>query len=393
MRTIVAMFAFIAGFAIVSTLHVGCGGKSSHTDDGSVHDGGIDDGDIPDEDANGGDDLPPLSELESKILEAFCSKYVDCPISWEMALLMNSTQDCLDFFNLMGVGESEFYEYMAEAIDDGRVLYDDDHAVACLDAVRNLSCEEFYDMSYVIWECETIFVGVLEDGEGCRADEECAGGWCNTRSSCPGECASVIGENEPCEHYERCEVGLDCVEGICKPYQDPAYDGDSCETGFAECAYGLYCDDYGTGECKTLGGEGDDCEYDYMCQPDKICLETGCTAVTVLNQAGDDCDPENEGRICNVLSGLVCRMDLSEEDNPWTVCVEAALEGEVCLDLDDMVITSCDLREQTYCDFDDTGTCLPKKADGEECMYDEECLSDWCGYDDRCRSYYEDACF
>lgn len=34
-----------------------------------------------------------------------------------------------------------------------------------------------------------------------------------------------------------------------------------------------------------------------------------------------------------------------------------------------------------------------KRAEGEECIYDEEYLSDWCDYDDRCGSYYEDECF
>lgn len=402
-QTIAVIFSFVAGFAFISTGYVGCGGKSSHTDDGSVHDDGgddggiddgdIDDGDIPDGDANGGDDLLELSELESKLLEASCSKYVECPISWEMALLMNNTQDCLDFYSLMDVGLSEFYEYLAEAIEDGRVLYDSEQAVACLEVFENLTCKELYDISHVVWECETIFVGLLEDGEACRADEECAGGWCDTNSSCPGECSTVIAENQPCEYYERCEPGLDCVEGVCEPYPEPAYEGEECIIGFAECAYGLYCDDYGTQECKPLGGEGDDCEYDYMCQPDKMCLETGCTTVTVIDQVGEECDPENEGKVCNVLSGLVCRMDLSEENNPWTVCVEAAKEGEVCMDYDNMLMTMCDLKEQTYCDVDDTGSCLPKKAEGEECMDDEECLSDWCDYDDMCGSYYEDECF
>ena len=343
-------------------------------------------------DDDGGDSLP-LSEVESRYTEAMCNKLMECPDNWMLGVMITNTQECIDIMSMMGGDMGEMFGYFTQAVQDGRAEYDGEMGSKCLDAIESTTCDEFFNDPDGPEECETTFTGLLADSESCRADIECAGGWCDTRSSCPGECATLVAENGSCEDGEECEWGFSCIDGTCVPSPGPLAEGEECDFDGPECAYGLFCDEEGSGECIPLKGEGEECYWDGECERDKMCLETGCTTVTVLTQVGDECDPENEARVCDFFAGLVCQFGIGEGGMEFTECVEAAGEGQECFDSENSVVTPCDMRDQLYCDFQDTATCLPKKAGGEECEDNEECISGWCEMDGTCASVESDECY
>jgi hypothetical protein len=260
-----------------------------------------------------------------------------------------------------------------EAVNEGRTSYDSAAAAECLDVMDRLSCEDFYDGPQPSI-CVQVFVGLQDNGATCVDDAECSGGWCDTRTDCPGACADLVAEGGNCAEGQRCGWNLACMDGSCVVDPGPLTLGQECGLmEMRECAYGLWCDP-GSGVCEDQAGAGHPCEAANACEPGLGCFEGSCGAPTFVSSAGGDCDPLT-GAYCDLGSGLVCTMSLSET---YETCEPAAQAGETCVDVEGQRFIPCDPLEPIYCDAMGTNSCEDKKPGGETCQSSEECLSMFC---------------
>jgi hypothetical protein len=329
----------------------------------------------------------PLTEVESSYLELMCTKMMECPTDW-MISQFDSVDECVTLMEEEGL-DAEFAK-MTAAVDAGDTQYDGEQAARCLDVMETLTCEAFHSMTTPP-ECEAVFVGLLEDGASCHVDTDCAGGWCDTRDSCPGVCATAVAEGDSCANGEKCEEGLICLDGQCSADVGPLQQGDECMGDEPRnCAYGLYCD-FTAESCQPWKSVDESCEWDAQCGPDAMCADGTCTTVVLLDEQGADCDQE-AGRMCDFFSGLVCTLDFNTES--WQTCEPAAQQGDTCVNTDSGLFIPCDPLADLYCDFiavDATNVCQPKKEGGAECADGQECLSGFCD-GTTCAPVEEDEC-
>lgn len=95
-----------------------------------------------------------------------------------------------------------------EGIRERRIIFDEDAAHACIDALAAQACTVF-QQAYRFRETycpRPPLVGTLRDLDACSVDEECESGACDA-----GQCVPVLGENAPCgEAPGRCADPLRC---------------------------------------------------------------------------------------------------------------------------------------------------------------------------------------
>lgn len=133
----------------------------------------------------------------------------------------------------------------------------------------------------------------------------------------------------------------------------------------SDCAPGLACD-WSTYTCATRVAVDGDCSNvacadGLFCAPGAVC--------TARPGVGEACP------FGNCLDGLTCRYDSTADGN---LCFAPHALSEGCSDG-----YACAVG--TYCDRDDTVTCLALKADGETCTSWDQCLHAWCnGFDNTC---------
>jgi len=341
-------------------------------------------------DDDGGKSIP-LENMEQEYLRTYCDKILECPNEWTSQLITDTDQ-CIELLKEMDANLSEMFVYFQDSVENGRATYNGRQVAKCLEGIENATCNEMAAGGIdSIEACEIAIVGLLEDGESCRTDEECAGGWCDTRDTCPGVCATDLEEGDDCSNEEQCAYDLLCEDGECIVNPGPLAEGQSCDNSNRSCEYGLFCSS-DTGQCEAWKAEDEACSGAHECGPERMCTEVGCKTVTILTQVGEDCDPVNEGRICDPFAGIVCQLDVSEEEQNWTTCVEAAQEGDTCVDTTTMLVTLCEPTADIYCDHSDTQLCQPQKAEGETCERAEECLSEMC-IAGECAAMENDECF
>ncbi len=70
-----------------------------------------------------------------------------------------------------------------ESVDAGRIVFDADAAVRCLDAMEAVACAEFWSDTGWSSACEQVFVGQVANGSACTLDDDCA----DAASSCDAE--------------------------------------------------------------------------------------------------------------------------------------------------------------------------------------------------------------
>ena len=104
-----------------------------------------------------------------------------------------------------------------------------------------------------------------------------------------------------------------------------------------------------------------------------------CVAVSAV---GESCALLPSAQIC--ATGNECGYDSGVCEPP--VEYITVQEGETCAEN----FSFFGLCENSYCDVTGTGTCLPLKADGEACLFQDECQSgacvdQICGLDTYCR--------
>lgn len=381
---------------------------------GCPHDEPIDDPSGGGSEESGGEETgePPMAVTLEEFFPAAEEAYCDWAVSCNQFGGVNRCKNVmhletrLSMRRLSGVGSGDgvTLAYLQDAVDVGRIEFDADAAVACLDYVRARTCDL---PEYHTWTeeelagqaaCEAVLRGRMGKNGPCAQAIECAEeAVCGfdpmcVDMCCPGACrvlAAPIAEGEPCptNPNSQCEAGTGCLidsdtflptvctklaevgqscewigcdaEGTCE------YDGNnfSClplgDVGQAcdyegQCRAGLVCardENFDNGECFAPAGEGEPCKsgVSQTCRRvDNVCDAASETCVTA---------PGN-GEAC---PGYICRGDLFCAESLGLKCSPVADEGEPCDYMNgDYVPCSGDAR----CDYTDQGPfCVAPSAD------------------------------
>lgn len=176
-------------------------------------------------------------------------------------------------------------------------------------------------------ECETAVVGAIETLDNQRGLSDLAQRFEPCRRVTIGRQAA----GAECNSTMECAPNLVCKESKCQPWGRA---GEDClpviEISFvapvdSTCGVGLHCE-LGDRKCVAQGGAGDACFGRHSCQMGLACRDRKCVT-RVPSASGGQCD--------------------EHPDCP---------EGEIC-----------DLMGDR---------CIPRKADGEECLLDTECKNE-----------------
>lgn len=220
-----------------------------------------------------------------------------------------------------------------EAVDAGRVTYDEVAASRCLHSLAT-------QCTYAHPGCDSVLVGTRAAGETCRLGAECQPGtWCNL-DVCPGTCrtqrpvGTEVTSPEACgtAYYERLPTG----RYLCREYAQP---GQPCDLA-QYCAEGLWCD--GDAGCESR-------------PPD-------AGRFVPLAGRGEPCAASGQaGRVDSCLRGLACHGNGSTQGR----CGSLLAVGESC---------SADLRGCVQNALCEAGTCVALGGLGAPCSAALDCL-------------------
>jgi hypothetical protein len=276
-----------------------------------------------------------------------------------------------------------FIELRLDAVARGALTFDAAEARHCLGVVPR-AC--------VLWEteepleafrvtCGGVFEGSVPENGDCASDEDCAGdAFCYrdafSEQTCLGLCFGKIARGEACIEYAPCSAeGLDAgtcgSDGTCASIALGAGAAEGATCGLVPsgehtltlipCSGDTWCNrgEEQTGVCARPVALGAECPTEQAPCAGGLCVDDGaverCLSFTVQGSAGAPCRAV-EREFCNPFLGLVCTSDVCE-DGPGD-CTSSF---------------SCPSAE--YCAVDQ---CVPKKADGEECEFEDECASSLC---------------
>ena len=221
-----------------------------------------------------------------------------------------------------------------------------------------------------------MFSGSLALTGVCYLNEECLSGWCDDSADCPGECADPVALGGDCSGGERCEFNSECINDVCEAEGGPLGLGDSCSLYADWCGHDYLCDPVSE-TCQLRLAEGEACDASEECRYGLICSgNDDCVTMTVVDTIGEACDYDN-GLLCNIFDGMVCMMDFGSGSVEWTTCEVAPVLGEMCVDMTTSLYYGCDWTHDIYCDST-TENCEVKKANGQPCGNNIECLSNIC---------------
>ncbi len=328
-----------------------------------------------------------ISEVESTYYDLFCDKIQTCDVfNAYVDIAISTHEQCLDFVAYNIQNEGGGLGSVIDAVNEGTVLYDGAKAYACVEAMAALPCDEFGDAEPEA--CNGVFTGTIADGSACFINEECESGYCDTDAECPGTCMAAVLEGDGCETTDECETGAKCVLGECTFFTASVTEGGACDPDEDWCADGLFCHP-DTEECTGRLSAGEDCDgmADLECESGTMCIGMGgtqatCVELTIMESVDDVCS-YNDGDICAMYNDLVCALD--DFQNFTGTCQISAKLDDMCFDSENLVLTSCDMWGDLYCDmpggWTEDGFCTAKKDGGEACDDDDQCLSGWCNVD------------
>ncbi|HEY2743982.1 MAG TPA: hypothetical protein VGL86_05150 [Polyangia bacterium] len=289
-----------------------------------------------------------------------------------------------------------------DGIAAGRAALDAAKAKACTDALAAAGCSA-RDVGTVSSACLTVVAGSVQTGLGCRADFECASGYCAnvalgcgsvcrpfatagfdcsatpcdpTTSYCDpasAKCAADGVSGAECEAVKPCAAGLVCrglvpssgATGLCGAI---AKAGESCTTS-DECALGLYCAS-GTLKCTARIAAAAQCSDIDACVAGQSCVGLAYPAGTSVGKpgtcgafldAGAACDPTADDSGCPVDTAC---------GKTSKTCDAVGAAGMPC------PTTGC--RDGLYCD--ESSTCQPLIAYGAGCAPNESADNGGCRF-------------
>lgn len=233
---------------------------------------------------------------------------------------------------------------VAASVSEGKLAFDGSKIRQCKVALNQRACADI-SLAGLLADCQ-MFTPAVAAGAPCNSTFDCAGGWCQVTSTCPGICTAYVALDAACTAADRCPPGSACANGFCRAYR-PA--GASCSADAPCEPYGLTC----TGNpatcqpLKTSGGctTSAECMPTFNCSPPLIAgsctpakhlgdsctpgryeceLFTRCSNVssqcTLLSQPGGGCGLFFEGEIALCLNGN-CSL---------TTCASYAALGASC---------------------------------------------------------------
>ncbi len=254
-----------------------------------------------------GGDAPASIDRESfpaKAAQAFCENVTDC---CDEAGITQDQDDCV------ANAEASYDDWLASH-DWLEVKYDGTKAPDCIAAIKrtSLTCGQLTeeDVTELAAACGALFAGILDAGELCHDDAECAGTYAICKKAdvddSTGKCAIL-------SKHAHGKSGDDC-SATCTS-SDCAYDPDDVAAVKTACFLSdkLWCND---GDCAPIGDVGDACEV-YGCKAGLYCTGGACAQ---QRTAGQPCDPTDFGA-CE--EGTRCDLDTSE-------CVALRAAGATC---------------------------------------------------------------
>jgi hypothetical protein len=125
-------------------------------------------------------------------------------------------------------------------VDSRHLVPDAEAAEACIAAYGALTCAEYEN--HLDAPCDWL-AGTIALGGACTSSDECAAGWCDHGSACPGTCAAFAEPGESCTTGIACGPGFACdfPEGVCAEAAPPGAEGEPCADARARCEAGLFC--------------------------------------------------------------------------------------------------------------------------------------------------------
>lgn len=348
----------------------------------------------------------PFDELGAPLGDALCEIILNCTENTTLALftqLMGTFEICQGVYGAFAV---ELLSHIGVLIEDGTIEYDAEAALDCIEYLESGACTTIL-LSFgesPLGACEGVFNGRVPPGEQCYRTEQCQGDtYCSYEVAgagevCPGVCVGRKALGADCNSTDECtRAGEKPV--VCQRFQDvtggsrevcleivednPPSTDSRCgampdvangQLNLVDCPdNGTVCNAYDRiGECVTPTPAGQPCSSGDVCQSGTLCLYSDpsiCGPMRVVNTAGESCEgsPLQGLKGCNTFAHLSC-------ENNVCVRVGDGTLGSACdPGLFDFGICNVGL----YCD-DDSAACLRRKAAGERCTGDIECLSNTC---------------
>lgn len=265
--------------------------------------------------------------------EDYCGAYA------EMTCQVASDCDCLEGYP---ISTCELYQSMdcrdeVEApVNAGLMTYDAQSAGLCLQRLWAIAHDCSLEDADWPEACDAMLVGAVAENGACGGDDECLPGL-----ECYGDrCIRLPTAGQTCHPDYGCASGHYCGEdGLCHLYQGA---GGPCPEGDLACDSGLYCDSR-VDECAPYLGANESCAHaSWACDSALYCSESA-------------------GQVCRPYPGVG-----GDCADSYGSCVDGA-----------------------YCGADDL--CHAQKADGAECVEDEECLS-WDCTDLTCEAESSSSC-
>jgi hypothetical protein len=331
---------------------------------------------------------PTLEELPERLVAALCPELESC-LGEDAGERFFGPDGCEE--RVRAQVEDGDFDATIEAVEAGRVQYDGSKVDACIGSIRGTGCGFQTTRVLESESCRLVLEGSVEPGGDCAIDEDCAGvAFCKRNGAqCPGTCTELLESGEACTRDDECANGLACPSAVDRCVA-PGRLGEDCgRVTDAACAAGLLC----LGASAGNAGECSD--------PEEL----------FVAQLGEDCAPA-EGVLC--VDDLACAIVLPLEAMPRFRCMERHDLGSGCTFgapsqcPDDAYCSGVDLASG-----DVEGTCakLPEEDDacnaqggppcaaGLSCDSDQICrplgrLGDRCASDDACASGHceDDSC-
>ena len=267
------------------------------------------------------------------------------------------------------------------------------------------------------------------DALPCGPALECAGGTCQKVACDESEdkCSALnavcennfcepivtLAENDPCDPESKsksCDVGLECLDNICKTPDVETLENDACNTDNDCAKFDLYKECI-HGRCGRTIELGDFCDNKSVCAEGQVC-NIYCA---YMRGEGEHCDPEAY-EICDESDGLQCydgechapKWDLklgATCNDSYLTCAEdlECYNGRCVTRVDEE--QKCGEAEHLICKAGMeciNAKCVPVGGacvSTADCLEKDSfcCLSDECGAKNKCRTYdetttYDEAC-
>jgi hypothetical protein len=317
-------------------------------------------------------------DYPEKYREALCHRKARCGQIRDEDACVRESREFARAMNEAGMSPYQMYE---GSFRSGRLRFDEDLAEACVERIRDSSCDQSLGEARAGDVCH-ILVGQQKDGEPCLLYDECGpASYCermNEAVCAEGTCKPGLGLGQTLTNgMQQCAPGLIPVEGICQAFLG---EGDTC-AGSDRCALGLFCN-IDTRTCQRFATEGGTCGTGGgICLSHLRCIDGSCRRLADVGEAcaggcKEDlfCDRTTDsepgscrerrglGEPCNDVYGYVtCRANLvcgNTSGGMERTCQPPAEVGASCANM------SCGLG--AWCDWK-TETCKPQGKMGGAC--------------------------